>query len=204
MPLLSPLHTGNASISFWHLTEDVEELLALLPHSDNYAAEAAKFGAERRRREWLGARCLLHARMGDAVQIVYAADGRPLLHGVAGLPEISISHSGDYVAIAFAPPRLSIGLDIEAAWGKAFRLRERFLTLDEQRLTPDERRAAAAWCAKEAAYKLYHRGGIQFIGGMILQEQHGNWEILLPKLSRHVVVKINYIDSLAIALAQWA
>lgn len=79
---------------------------------------------------------------------------------LSGSPtKISLSHSGDYLALLSAPPLWHVGIDLETDLLRPLRLAPRFLSQEEQSCLsalPTEqqaRYALAAWCAKEAVYK---------------------------------------------------
>ncbi len=186
------------SISFWRIEEREDEMLAFLPTSHTYTEEILSFKSTIRIREWLSTRCLLHHLLGSDVVIRYTHRGRPWIeHSDGSILPCSVSHSGEWVAIAFlqqpghttfAPCTSAttdpvIGIDIEMHVDRAWRLRHRFLTPEEQKVmgcTPHN--AAAFWCAKEAAYKLCDAQGLTFLGGMKLSptEIPRLWHIALP------------------------
>ena len=127
MPKFATLSSDNANIWLWQLTESPEQLLALLATHPDYAPQAQSFRSTQRQREWLATRALLHDVLGDDIRIAYDKDGAPRLVNInqeqisqdssymqdneQGLPAISISHSHQWVAIALATSKHSIGLD---------------------------------------------------------------------------------------------
>ncbi len=151
----------EVQLYFWHLTETDDELLHLLSAHANYDKEVkSRFSSVRRRCEWLAARVLLHREAHIFAPIVYAEDGSPHL---LSQPEtyISISHTGSFVALAVA--KKPVGLDIEVCGSRALRLKDKFLSEEEQYLltqliTENEKldtelSAVVLWSAKEAAFK---------------------------------------------------
>jgi phosphopantetheinyl transferase len=76
----------------------------------------------------------------------------------------SISHCRDYVA-AIVSKKTAVGIDIEAMQPKVERVSHKFLSPDEQAFM-DARNTLAhktiCWSAKEAVYKWYGLGGIDF------------------------------------------
>ena len=83
-------------------------------------------------------RCLVHKHCGAAVEVRYHDSGRPYLWSeeVKDLPEISVTHSGDCVAVAFSPRNYRVGIDLEADETKAWRVRNRFLSPESRRCCP--------------------------------------------------------------------
>ena len=91
-----------------------------------------------------------------------------------GLPAISISHSHQWVAIALATSKKSIGLDLEIVSEKAGRVQHKFLTQEEQLLISPTLSPTALWCAKEATYKLCSHSGLLFLEEMRLYTKKNN------------------------------
>lgn len=161
MPLYKVFSDRLARIAVWHVLEEEAALSILIPDGLRTACvEEAKvrFVHEGRRKEWLAARVLAHRHFQLPEMLAYAADGRPLLPDSGSF--VSISHSGKFVAMALSA--VPVGIDIEAAGNRAWRLKDKFLTETEQAvmdcITPSDDsacRALAAWTAKEAAFKYY-------------------------------------------------
>ena len=154
------LHKGGAT-AIWQTSESVDELHALFLKSTTADAPAyATLASDKRRKEWLAERLLLHCAFLRCDDIGHRADGSPYL--TAGGAHVSISHSGPFVALSLSAAA-RIGIDLEQRGPRAFRLREKFLSPGEYGY--DEPRDAAmaalvAWSAKEAAFKLFGRTGI--------------------------------------------
>lgn len=73
---------------------------------------------------------------------------------------ISISHSGDYAAIATATS--PVGIDIQIQSPVLFKVREKFchpIELDQLTQSTDDERYLMIWCAKEAIFKINGHGG---------------------------------------------
>jgi 4'-phosphopantetheinyl transferase EntD len=88
----------------------------------------------------------------------------------------SLSHSGDYAA-AIVSTTSRVGVDVEQASAKVAMLRPKFssepewLRLSESRVagSPDWQLPALIWSAKEAAFKWYGLGGVDFRNHMVMQ-----------------------------------
>ncbi|MBQ9705419.1 MAG: 4'-phosphopantetheinyl transferase superfamily protein [Paludibacteraceae bacterium] len=124
-----------------------------------YVCPIPEADASKRERERLTEAALLQHIFGQPVTLAHDADGKPSLDG---RPEhISISHSRGRLCIALSAEE--VGVDIEDISPRLERVKERFLTADEQQqwlqlhadgnLTPLQR-LAVCWSAKEALYKL--------------------------------------------------
>ena len=140
------------------------------------------------------------------MEVRYHDSGRPYLWSeeVKDLPEISVTHSGDCVAVAFSPRNYRVGIDLEADETKTWRVRDRFLSAREQLLLPDSAAVLGAWCAKEAIYKLCDVPGLKFLGEMVCEDlKKGQLRVKLPKMGKEVFVVLHRIEGQCLALAQW-
>ena len=181
-----------------------------LPKHNPFARHNAK-------REWLATRALLHNLLGDDIRIAYDKDGAPRLVNInqeqisqdssymqddeQGLPAISISHSHQWVAIALATSKKSIGLDLEFVSEKAGRVQHKFLTQEEQLLISPTLSPTALWCAKEATYKLCnHSGTFFFLEEMRLYTKEEQLLMELPTLQRTASIEIGEFEDCALHL----
>jgi phosphopantetheinyl transferase len=95
------------------------------------------------------------------------------------LPEeqyhFSISHCGDYAAAIVSRNR-RVGVDIEIPVEKIIRVRDKFLSPEEVGLFGelDIDRLTQAWSAKEAVFKWFGDGGIDFREHIHLSKNAGN------------------------------
>ncbi len=138
----------------WQMTETSAELFALLEQKEFYREDFEKRKYEKRRREWIASKFLIEKYCGADKRVVYDENGKPLLND--GSFNISISHTGDYVALLASKSKL-VGVDIEKISNKVLDLKERFMTDEE--LTKisvgnELNDVLLHWCAKEAAFKM--------------------------------------------------
>ena len=137
-------------IAVWHVTETIEELLAMLPDEESIRTEAeSRFGSASRILEWTAVRVLLYDLLDRQVPILYHDNGAPYLPEYEHL-DISISHTRGYVAVALAEQG-EIGIDIEQISAKVERVRNRFVRDDEVADTLEQ--LLLHWSAKETAFK---------------------------------------------------
>ncbi|MCX6268760.1 MAG: 4'-phosphopantetheinyl transferase superfamily protein [Bacteroidetes bacterium] len=147
----------------WHITETSAELLAqtMLNNSENAMYE--RFRHELRKRQWLACRLMLkHLLAPQETQITYNLHGKPFLE--SGSHQISISHAGDFAAVAFSET-MAVGIDIEKMKERIERVKERFLQKNElESLSTDKRleQLYILWGGKEALYKLHGKQDIDF------------------------------------------
>ena len=165
-------------VAVWHVTEDYEELLSLLPDADAVSSEAEQqFSSEFRRVEWTAVRVLLYTVLDRQVHISYNDQGAPLLPGYEGL-HISISHTKGYVAIALSES-VPVGIDVE----QIERIEEKANVFDDKEKLPrvekvrtrfmrDDEFAETTiglllhWSAKETLFKVLGREGVNFVDEM--------------------------------------
>lgn len=122
--------------------------------------------SEVRRLEHLATRYLLQlTHPGFPVdRIALSPLGKPFLPD--GSLHFSISHSFPYVAVAIDTQK-EIGIDIQVFQPKILRLQSKFLSPAEQALCGDQPELITlAWAAKEAAFKRYGKGAVDFIRHM--------------------------------------
>lgn len=104
----------------------------------------------------LSTQLLAKRLFGPKACVTHAPDGSPQLAGVDTPAHISVSHSGGAYALSVAPVRH--GIDIERHSPRAFRLRGKFLSQEEEAMLAQtclqtEAAATLFWSAKEAVYK---------------------------------------------------
>lgn len=105
--------------------------------------------------------------ISSKARIVHAPSGRPLLENADGL-YISISHSADYVAVAFGHLE-GIGIDVEQPRAQLARVAPRVLSAAEMAVYGrSESLLLRAWTLKEALYKAALTEGIDFRRDIIL------------------------------------
>ncbi len=157
MPLFRTFHLPHCRVGIWHITESADELFSLIPSV--YREEAlTRFSAPERIREFAAVRVLLHMLEPEAARISYHPSGRPFLADDA--LHLSISHTRGYAAIALSET-VPVGIDIEQAGHRAWRLRDRFVGPAE--VCPDEWSALLHWSAKETAFKMMDCSAVDFV-----------------------------------------
>jgi phosphopantetheinyl transferase len=151
MSLQQIIKENNIKIGLWEIEESLEELLqltetTLIPNCNN----------EKRKKEFLVIRLLLN-NISPNSSITYNKFGAPELNN---FQNISISHSKGLVAILLGNKK--VGLDIEQISDKPLKLSSKFIAKDVYENLSKEK-ATLIWCAKEAIYKWYQKGNIDFI-----------------------------------------
>ena len=151
MGILKKIEENNCIIAIWNLQESLEELTQ---QSANISIP--DFNNEKRQKEYLASRLLLKD-ITPNTKITYNEYGAPKLENGK---HISISHSKNLVAIIISKQK--VGIDIEQISKKPLRLSSKFISDNtHQNLTKEK--ATLIWCCKEAIYKWYQKGNIDFI-----------------------------------------
>jgi len=162
MPFLKKIVHPEYVVGLWHIAETSEELLGKVKLSDEDEHTYGCFSNERRKREFLAARHLLHLLAGENCHLDYHPNGRPVLN----VPEkwISISHSVSMVAVIIASK--PAGIDVEETSRNIEKVAGRFLSSEELEWTGSKDQTEflrlICWCAKEAVYKLSDSTEVDF------------------------------------------
>ena len=150
MPLAHKLKFSNCIIAIWNTTESLDDLKKESDISDIYI-----FKSEKRKKEIFSRNLLLNKIIPEA-KISYNNFGAPQINTS---DNISISHSKNLVAIGFS--KLKIGIDIQKISEKALSLSPRFICESNLNNLSIEK-ATLLWCCKEAIYKWYQKGSVNF------------------------------------------
>ncbi len=83
----------------------------------------------------------------------------------------SISHCGDYAAVIVSE-NMRVGIDIEMITPKIELIKHKFLSIREQQLfsSVNAQLLTLMWSCKEAVYKWYGKGGLDFKKHMIIKK----------------------------------
>ncbi|MET0464713.1 MAG: 4'-phosphopantetheinyl transferase superfamily protein [Chitinophagaceae bacterium] len=156
-----------------------------------------------KRVQHLAGRFLLQFLFADfPYHLVQVADTRkPYLPGDEY--HFSISHCGDYAA-AIVSKNKRVGVDIEIPVEKIERIRDKFLSPAEQELlvTGDLNQLTALWSAKEAVFKWYGIGKVDFKGHIQLTGQDLSQEYITcfftPK-EKELQIHYKMLDQIVLA-----
>lgn len=133
---------------------DMDDLRVLKPH------EYERFmgmKANKRRKEFLGARILLN-EIDPSSTITYYKTGKPKISN----SEISISHCNQYVAIGLNRD-YDIGIDLQFIKPKIDNIKEKFLSdVELTRFNHDSDTLTDLWSIKESCYKLFDEQVLNF------------------------------------------
>lgn len=155
------LQMDAVRVIVWQMTENMESVWREMSCPEQCFRALDGIGNRQRRKEFVFVRYLFFLAFGTVKDIVYGLDGKPCLADDSAY--ISISHSGDYAAIAFCKDH-EVGLDVEVLGNKVMRVRERFLGMEEQQELAQTEVAKhhVYWSAKEAVYKMVGSAAVDF------------------------------------------
>jgi 4'-phosphopantetheinyl transferase len=155
MPIIHQSTFDDNQLLIWHISEEEEFF-----HKE--AGIISNKIHQKKRLEYLASRWCLKILIPNLnVQtILKGDDGKPYLPDTD--IHFSISHSFPYVAVAVSQHH-TIGIDIQTKQEKILKLQYKFLNEFEQALCENDiDKITFAWCCKEAMYKKYGLGGLDF------------------------------------------
>lgn len=163
MPIFLQTSIDSSSVMIWHITEEEQffmEQSGLISNKIHL----------KKRLEYLASRYCLQQLLPELNMEAIKIDpeGKPYIHNSS--IDFSISHSYPYVAVAINKQH-KIGIDIQTKQEKILRLQTKFLSTQEMTFCNDDVTLITyAWCCKEAMYKKYALGGLDFKQNMPIQE----------------------------------
>jgi phosphopantetheinyl transferase len=177
----------------WEIEEPLNYFLSRLP------AEMQSLPSENEERnlEWLASRYILTLLVPDT-RISKNQNKKP--HLIDDIRYISISHTLGYAACMVS--HLPCGIDIELDHPRIYKLATKYNLPDELDLIKKDefyqKRLYQIWCAKEAMYKAFGLGGIDFKKDLwveidALLKDDTTFEGSLIKEGKELVFKLNYI-----------
>ena len=185
MGIIKNYTEDNCQIAIWDITESLEELTKL-----GSGIDISKFKSEKRKKEFLACELLLN-EISPNITITYNEFGVPELDNGQ---HISISHSKNLVAIIIS--KTKVGLDIEQISDKPLRLSLKFIsTKAHQNLTQEK--ATLIWCCKEAIFKWYQKGSVDFKKDIKINEfdTKEKGEVICNFKGEEIIVKYKKINN---------
>lgn len=156
--------TKNVKLGIWHINETTSELTKIATERGIKLNDLPQVKNESRVNQWLTTRLLLNLFLPDT-HIIYNEKRKPFLSNGWN---ISISHSGDYVAIIINKNE-HCGIDIEKISHKVERIKHKFLNETDLKNITTEQELTIYWGAKEALYKYYGKKEVLFIENLFIE-----------------------------------
>ena len=150
MGLILKKEENNSLISVWEINESLDEIKH---HFRN--REAHNFKSKKRQLEFLCSRLLLREINPD-LEIKYNKFGAPELNNHN---YVSISHTNKLTCAIISNDKT--GIDIELISGKAFNIKDRFLSKKDN-VELNNKEVTLAWSAKECMFKWFQKGDVNF------------------------------------------
>ncbi|MGH2647591.1 MAG: 4'-phosphopantetheinyl transferase family protein [Ginsengibacter sp.] len=155
---------GTSKLAVWHITEPENFFLQKVHLQKG-------IGHPHKRLQHLAGRYLLQLLHPEFPLhlIEIAQSNKPLLPDESF--HFSISHCGDFAASIISKDQ-SAGIDVELITPKVELIQHKFLSNDELKLLPElnTRFLTLSWSCKEAVYKWYGKGGVDFKNHIHLNE----------------------------------
>jgi phosphopantetheinyl transferase len=192
MPLVYQQNINETTkLGVWHITEQEDFFLRQVPVQ-------REISHPHKRLQHLAGRLLLKELYPDfPYELIRIADTRkPFLANE--VYHFSISHCGDYAAVIVSK-KDRVGVDIERFNPKVDNVKYKFLSAAEQEIIFNAQYSmlniqlvTAAWSIKEAIYKWYGDGGLDFkehihIEKILINDENGN---AICRLSKEKVIEL--------------
>ena len=157
------VHSKSFDNSILTWTKPIDDERYLLENICLDSSEKVMLGtytAQRRRTEWLSTRYLLQQTLPDA-KITYDRNGKPYLKNRK--ESIAISHCKDFISLFINLNGKNVGLDCETISSKVEKISHKFARNELSFIHSDKTaHLTVIWCAKEALFKLYSIGSVDF------------------------------------------
>jgi phosphopantetheinyl transferase (holo-ACP synthase) len=161
---------SQTRLGLWKIDEEKETLEEQAELDSFEKNQYASFKSEIRKKQWLSYRVLLKKMLSpDPVYLEYDSYGKPHLRNTGSY--LSISHSGDYSAVITSSTH-PVGIDIERLKDRIYRIKDRFLTVEEHKSLGETNRLEklyVIWGAKESLYKIYGKPEVEFQRDIIIR-----------------------------------
>jgi 4'-phosphopantetheinyl transferase len=181
MPIINKIESEKNTILVWEITETLEEIIAL-----GEGIDTSNYTSKKRKKEHLASRLLVNKIYPTKI-IIYNEFGAPELNNGK---HISISHSKELVAVIFSDKKT--GLDIEQISEKSLRIASKFVS-EKNLIRLNKEKATLIWCIKEAIYKWYQKGEVDFIKDIIIPEFFAKKHGSVTAYFRKKKLNLNYL-----------
>ena len=159
MPIVLHRNIDNyTQLAIWKMSEPIEELIQL------GVAIPENIKSKKKIKEWMCSRLLLK-QLAPNSNLSYNQHGAPILSNGRA---ISISHSHEYCAILVSLQTAAV--DIEFISTKANRLKDQFISKEEEGLIKKSEIYTLIWCAKECLFKIHQKGKLIFKEDLIIKK----------------------------------
>lgn len=159
------LFPSSTKAYIWKITEDYNDLFRAVLLKDSSLFRLEKMKSESHQKGFMAVRMLLQHLGYNDFDLEYDETGKPHLKSEIRnqKSEISISHSGEFSAVAISQEK--IGIDMEKMKEKVLKIAPRFMDVSHlENLSIDDqiKKSTIIWGVKESIFKLKNEVGISF------------------------------------------
>lgn len=154
--------SNGGEVLIFVMSDNISFLKQEIENFDIYENEFELLKTDKRKIEFLNARLALNRLCERSIKINYDTEGKPFCKDRSIF--ISISHSKELMAVAIHPTK-ETGIDIEIISDRILKVRNKFLTENEQNAIGGDNKVLnflIAWSAKEALYKIIGKNAVDF------------------------------------------
>ncbi len=187
-------YSKNLDWIIWEVEESVDDLQAILC-CDLVLKQVASIKTEKRKTEFLCSRILLKELFNQCINVDYREFGSPYIKKSEW--NISITHSGKYVAVARS--KYPLGIDIEQISEKLNRTKYKYSSKQELNYLDDTQELyhlTLYWSAKESVYKLIANEALIFDEEMNIEkfipQDKGKFTLVLKSPKSKEQLKVFY------------
>jgi len=160
--------TEKTLIYVWKITSLLNKLHSNKSLSTIELNQVSNIKSEKRQIEFLATRIALKNLFDDKLELKHHESGRPFIKEAK---HISISHSNNYIAIAYGED--NIGIDIEKPQDKMLKLMTRILSkmeIKQFQQKPTLENACKMWSTKESVIKYIGNKNLNFKDDIIINK----------------------------------
>lgn len=197
MPVFLKHKDNSIEYEIWHIKEEYDKLITLLDCKVKDQIEAFKL--DKRKKEFLCSRIILKHLFNRCVTVRYDEFGKGHVEDTDW--HISISHSGEFVAVARS--RNKVGIDIERISEKLNRTKHKFSSTRELSnidFNNNLYHLALHWSAKESVYKIVGNENLIFDTEIQIEKfvpkQDGEFvlELVCKQYNQKILIKYEKIN----------
>ncbi|MFT4568049.1 MAG: phosphopantetheinyl transferase [Saprospiraceae bacterium] len=144
----------------------------------------------KRQQEWIVGRYMMHTILPDRISdLLITPSGKPFFKNSS--MQFSISHSGDLLGIITSSS--TIGLDIQQFSQSLKKVSHKFITEENLKVfpadVPESDRQHILWCTKEAVFKAYGLGKVDFKKDILIHsyQDHCDYSVIKGRLTNDEV-----------------
>lgn len=193
MALFKTYQSKTIEWAIWKVDESVDELIQISNFSEDIDFKNIKI--EKRQKEFLCTRILIHLLFDSKAQLFYDAYGKPFIEHSKW--NVSVSHSGAFVFVGRS--KTKIGVDVEQISSKLERTQHKYCSESELMNIDEEQilyHLALHWSAKESVYKWVSDEALIFDEQMQIDQfkpqKEGDFNLKLNSKKHQKNIKISY------------